>query len=150
MLYQLSYSRLNMCFGGGGRRIRTSVGVRRQIYSLLPLAARASLHLNVKRALPHGVDGAGDRTRTRNLLITNQLLYQLSHASVTPSYEAPTDGHNRCPLGGRRLLHVPPEGVKRTIRTSSIARRDPLWDGEGAEFGHSFIEEARYLLGRPQ
>ncbi len=28
-----------------------------------------------------GMNGAGDGTRTRNLLITNQLLYQLSYAS---------------------------------------------------------------------
>ena len=28
------------------------------------------------------VRGAGDGTRTRNLLITNQLLYQLSYASL--------------------------------------------------------------------
>ncbi len=31
---------------GGERRIRTFEGVRRQIYSLLPLATRASLHTN--------------------------------------------------------------------------------------------------------
>ncbi len=29
-------------------------------------------------------NGAGDGTRTRNLLITNQLLYQLSYAGKTP------------------------------------------------------------------
>ena len=29
--------------------------------------------------------GAGDGTRTRNLLITNQLLYRLSYASRTPN-----------------------------------------------------------------
>ena len=29
-------------------------------------------------------DGAGDGTRTRDLLITNQLLYQLSYASDKP------------------------------------------------------------------
>ncbi len=41
-----------------------------QIYSLPPLATREPLQL-----------GAGDGTRTRNLLITNQLLYRLSYAS---------------------------------------------------------------------
>ena len=41
-LYQLSYSRA-VPLSGGGRRIRTFEGVSRQIYSLLPLAARASL-----------------------------------------------------------------------------------------------------------
>ncbi len=30
------------------------------------------------------MDGAGDGTRTRNLLITNQLLYQLSYAGMVP------------------------------------------------------------------
>ena len=30
------------------------------------------------------MDGAGDGTRTRNLLITNQLLYQLSYAGLVP------------------------------------------------------------------
>ena len=38
-----------------------------QIYSLSPLATRESIH------------EADDRTRTDNLLITNQLLCQLSH-----------------------------------------------------------------------
>ena len=45
---------------------------RQQIYSLPPLAARES---------PHNTIGAGDGTRTRNLLITNQLLCQLSYTS---------------------------------------------------------------------
>ena len=30
--------------------------------------------------------GAGGRARTADLLITNQLLYQLSYASMVPSY----------------------------------------------------------------
>jgi hypothetical protein len=42
-----------------------------QIYSLPPLATRESLHY-----------GAGDGTRTRNLLITSQLLCQLSYTSI--------------------------------------------------------------------
>ena len=41
-----------------------------QIYSLPPLATREPAHY-----------GAGDGTRTRNLLITNQLLCQLSYTS---------------------------------------------------------------------
>src|SRR2546423_15069326 len=40
MLYQLSYARAP----SGGGRIRTLVGCRRQIYSLLPLATRAPPH----------------------------------------------------------------------------------------------------------
>ena len=43
-----------------------------QIYSLPPLATREPLHKI----------GAGDGTRTRNLLITNQLLCQLSYTSL--------------------------------------------------------------------
>ena len=34
----------------------------------------------LKTLLFNGLSGAGDGTRTRNLLITNQLLYQLSYA----------------------------------------------------------------------
>ena len=42
-----------------------------QIYSLSPLATRES------------IQKADDRTRTDNLLITNQLLCQLSHIGVS-------------------------------------------------------------------
>ena len=45
--------------------------VKQQIYSLPPLATRELSHV-----------GAGDGTRTRDLLITNQLLYQLSYTSL--------------------------------------------------------------------
>ena len=44
---------------------------RQQIYSLPPLAAREPIHIK-----------ADDRTRTDNLLITNQLLCQLSHIGL--------------------------------------------------------------------
>ena len=47
---------------------------RRQIYSLLPLATREPLHVKL--------NGAGEKNRTPNLLITSQLLYQLSYASA--------------------------------------------------------------------
>ena len=56
-------------FGGRGW-IRTTEAEKQQIYSLPPLATRELAH-----------NGAGDGTRTRNLLITNQLLCQLSYAS---------------------------------------------------------------------
>ena len=51
---------------------------RQQIYSLPPLATRELLHthLFIKAV------GAGGRTRTPDLLITNQLLYQLSYTST--------------------------------------------------------------------
>jgi hypothetical protein len=41
MLYQLSYARALPARPSGGGRIRTFVGRSRQIYSLLPLTARA-------------------------------------------------------------------------------------------------------------
>lgn len=48
MLYQLSYPRTKQshhhAYGGEGR-IRTFEGIRRQIYNLLPLAARAPLQV---------------------------------------------------------------------------------------------------------
>ena len=55
--------------------------LRRQIYSLLPLATREPIHFVLGG--PASKSGAGDGTRTRNLLITNQLLCQLSYASVS-------------------------------------------------------------------
>ena len=48
-----------------------------QIYSLPPLATREHSHIKFLQK-----NGAGGRTRTPDLLITNQLLYQLSYTSV--------------------------------------------------------------------
>ena len=48
-----------------------------QIYSLSPLATRELPHMYLARF------GAGRRTRTPDLLITNQLLYQLSYTGVS-------------------------------------------------------------------
>ena len=59
----------------------------RQIYSLLPLAARESA-----RILYSLIGGAGDRNRTNNLLITNQLLCQLSYTSKLPFRVVPRGG----------------------------------------------------------
>ena len=47
-----------------------------QIYSLSPLATREFPHILFARG------GAGGRTRTPDLLITNQLLYRLSYTSI--------------------------------------------------------------------
>ena len=47
-----------------------------QIYSLSPLATREIPHIQL---LFVSLYGAGRRTRTPDLLITNQLLYQLSY-----------------------------------------------------------------------
>ena len=117
-LYQLSYSRERTAFAptshslaiarlrratllslqpptNGGGRIRTFVGVSRQIYSLLPLAAwvphpfpcalRPDAHDAPYRHAnetehPTRADG---ENRTRNRLITNQVLCQLSYVSVS-------------------------------------------------------------------
>ena len=52
---------------------------RRQIYSLIHLAALESAHIFRCNSIRCG---AGDWTRTHNLLITNQLLCQLSYTGV--------------------------------------------------------------------
>ena len=49
---------------------------RQQIYSLSPLATREIPQINGYEI------GAGGRIRTPDLLITNQLLYQLSYTSI--------------------------------------------------------------------
>ena len=58
----------------------------RQIYSLIPLTAREShlyKYLSPIQPKQHSIYtlslGAGTRSRTRDLLITSQLLYQLSY-----------------------------------------------------------------------
>ena len=53
-----------------------------QIYSLSPLATRESIHIHFS------MNKADDRTRTDNLLITNQLLCQLSHIGAFSFYIA--------------------------------------------------------------
>jgi hypothetical protein len=69
--------------GGGERRIRTSEALRRQIYSLLPLTARESPQIFRPEVLGAGLlRGAGEGMRTPDPLITNQLLYRLSYASL--------------------------------------------------------------------
>ncbi len=74
----------------GGGRIRTFEGLRRQIYSLIPLATWVPHPgAGVAPALPGQAD---DRNRTGNRLITNQVLCQLSyvstmqHASAHPAH----------------------------------------------------------------
>ena len=54
--------------------------VAQQIYSLPPLATRESTHM--KNMTSQAFHKADDRTRTDNLLITNQLLCQLSHVGM--------------------------------------------------------------------
>ena len=71
---------------GGERRIRTFEGVRRQIYSLVPLATWVSLHIfsaKYRQITPRLLVGygAGEGTRTHDLRFTKPLLYQLSYSS---------------------------------------------------------------------
>ncbi len=74
----------------GQSRVRTYVLVREQIYSLSPLTTRPSapegLEFGVETTLTsnskHQTYRAEDGTRTRDLLITNQLLYQLSYFGI--------------------------------------------------------------------
>ncbi len=77
----------------GGGRIRTFVGVSRQIYSLLPLAAWVPhpfpAHCDLTPHTRHANEAehptrADGENRTRNRLITNQVLCQLSYVSVSP------------------------------------------------------------------
>ena len=66
-----------------------------QIYSLSPLATRESTHMKFY-CLPTDIIQinclmqADDRTRTDNLLITNQLLCQLSHIGINGTYRTRT------------------------------------------------------------
>ena len=60
-----------------------------QIYSLSPLATRESIHIHFS------MNKADDRTRTDNLLITNQLLCQLSHIGISPNYLGNDSNGNR-------------------------------------------------------
>ena len=53
--------------------------VSQQIYSLPPLATRESIQMQSSYSV---LCEADDRTRTDNLLITNQLLCQLSHIGI--------------------------------------------------------------------
>ena len=59
----------------GQSRVRTYVHLREQIYSLSPLTTRPSAQLEIKTR-------AENWSRTSDLLITNQLLYQLSYFGI--------------------------------------------------------------------
>ena len=75
-------------FFGGGGWIRTTEANRNRftVCPLWPLGNSSIFSFsNQIEAQPSGfdwTDGAGGRTRTPDLLITNQLLYQLSYTST--------------------------------------------------------------------
>ena len=58
----LNYSRSALKGAGGGGWIRTSVGVNRQIYSLLPLTTRPPLREGRKRAIVPQPQRAGKQS----------------------------------------------------------------------------------------
>ena len=74
-----------VCCGGRGW-IRTIEAKSQQIYSLPPLATRELSPMSSCKEVCENctlqANGAGERTRTPDLLITNQLLYQLSYTSA--------------------------------------------------------------------
>ena len=87
MLYQLSYSRSGPppCMTGAGWEWKESnlLSLRHQIYSLARLSNSGALPSAIQARERGG--RAGEGTRTPNLLITNQLLYQLSYTSTASS-----------------------------------------------------------------
>ena len=81
--------------------------------------------------LPYSINGAGGRIRTPDLLITNQLLYQLSYTSVESAcqlhilYMRPKEESWRL-----NIISIPPAFVKplfyRTEKTFTGARYAPF------------------------
>lgn len=90
----LNYSREPYPYPGGGSWIRTSVGVSQQIYSLPPLATRASLRRNVHSSrffswqifFRKFTSGAAGGDRTHDPWLRRPILYPLSYSRY------------RCPL----------------------------------------------------
>ena len=64
---------------------------KQQIYSLSPLATR-----EFPRCVPAEKRGAGRRTRTPDLLITNQLLYRLSYTGISTEHAYYTGKGSNC------------------------------------------------------
>ena len=160
-LYQLSYSRSRLPrhridrtrqppAPHGGGRIRTFEGLSRQIYSLLPLATwvphpiAQSRRRCATRRLTRRADG---ENRTRNRLITNQVLCQLSYVSrpahlretrrIVGTYRVSSDysarHYDATPIHGRarhhalrKPLHVArhPPGASFTTKPRSSAPRE--------------------------
>ena len=86
-----------------------------QIYSLSPLATRE---------FPHICKKAGDRTRTDNLLITNQLLCQLSHTgNPIDLFQTSVDVRLFCIYGTYRARTYDPLLVRQVLSQLSY---DPI------------------------
>ena len=71
-------STLSRAFSGGGRWIRTTEGIASR-FTVCPLWPLGNSPIFISAR-----GGAGGRTRTPDLLITNQLLYRLSYTSILP------------------------------------------------------------------
>ena len=85
--------------------------VKQQIYSLSPLATRET------------IQRADDRTRTDNLLITNQLLCQLSHIGETDDIRLATRGGLEPPTSavtGRRSNQLNHRAIELTYLQNFI------------------------------
>ena len=80
-----------------------------QIYSLSPLATRESTHM--KNMTSQAFHKADDRTRTDNLLITNQLLCQLSHIGIY-WMEKDSNLRRRC----QQIYSLPPLATRESIQ----------------------------------
>lgn len=113
---------------GGGGWIRTTVGFRRQIYSLLPLTARPLLHWRFKQPVP---PGAGTRVRTEDLRFTRPSLYQLSYAG--DRWDGPAGNRlgwggtpaPRTRRGGPEVYSTPPTKTTSTGQSMATAGSPP-------------------------
>ena len=94
--------------------------VKQQIYSLSPLATRELLHIQFASR----DDGAGGRTRTPDLLITNQLLYQLSYTST-----------GTCSSAAKISLSDGKRFVKHFFKKGGLFCHKAVWEGERRQRG---------------
>ena len=94
-------SKLRFGFGGRGWiRTTEAISSRFTVCPLWPLGNSPILYGTSELVPP----GAGDGTRTRNLLITNQLLCQLSYTSILSFYGGSYRARTCDPLLVRQML----------------------------------------------
>ena len=92
-----------------------------QIYSLSPLATWVLFHIQL------GESGAGGRIRTPDLLITNQLLYQLSYTSTQRHFLTA-----KVIIAVRRGIVNTFFKMSQKIFTEFVGRREETEQSEGA------------------
>ncbi len=122
----------------GGGRIRTFEGLRRQIYSLIPLATWVPHRLARDSRRSRQPGRADGENRTRNRLITNQVLCQLSYVSAwRDAYDSRARewSQRTTPARGRRepapdapaaIGRGPPARTPAPLRRACRAPRRPL------------------------